>query len=145
MNNLIDQAFTIAQSQFKNRSFDFNALWKEVVKKNKFSKDEEAKVVGNFYLELLQDLRFVHIGDRKWRLRETMKYNEWDKISQSMFGIKEYYEEGYENFQPEKSDEDTLGLDTINMSNEDNISDTNYVQNLLDSETENHDDDNDDL
>ncbi len=142
MKHLIDEAFSIAQAQFKNRAFDFNALWKEVVKKTKMSKEQEHREIGNFYLQFLQDLRFVHIGDRKWRLRETMKYDEWDRISQSMFGVKEYYEEGYENFVPEKPREESE-MDTINMSNEDNGSDTSYVQNLLDAETENQDDNED--
>lgn len=143
-NNLIEQAFTIAQTHFKNKPFDFNSIWKEVVKKNKLSKDQEAEYVGAFYLDLLQDLRFVHIGDRKWKLRETMKYDEWDKISQSMFGIKDYYEEGYENFQIDKEKENDE-YSEINMSNEDNMSDTNYVKNLLDSETQVHDDDEEDF
>ncbi|WP_052664002.1 DNA-directed RNA polymerase subunit delta [Mycoplasmoides alvi] len=104
MTSLIDKAYAIAQSQFKNKSFDFNALWKEIIKNAKISKDEESKIVGNFYIELLQDARFIHVGDRKWRLRETIKYGELDKISQSMFGGKEYYEEGYENFIPEKNE-----------------------------------------
>lgn len=144
MNNLIDQAYTIAQTQFKNRSFDFNTLWKEIVKHYKITKEEEPKIIGDFYTQLLQDFRFVHIGDRKWRLRETIKYSELDKISQSMFSGKEYYEEGYENFVPEKNENEELP--TVHMSNEDNVSDTTYVQNLLDNDTEIIDDnDSDDL
>lgn len=141
MSKLIDQAFSIAQTQFKNKPFDFTVLWNEVAKKNKISKDQEAELIGSFYVDLLQDLRFVHVGERKWRLRETMKYEEWDKISQSMFGIKEYYEEGYENIEVQKEVEDEFS--GPNMSNEDNTSDTNYVQNLLDSETQSHDDEED--
>lgn len=141
MSDLMDYAYNIALTNYKDKPFAFNLIWKEVVKKAKISKDEEPNLVGAFYLDLLQDPRFVHVGERKWRLRITMKYDEWDKISQSMFGIKEYYEEGYEDFQIQRENEPTeeIGPD---MNNEDNVSDTSYVESLLNSDIPPEDEEN---
>lgn len=133
MQNIIDSAHEIALKHFKGKTFEFRALWKEVVKRNGINKDDEFKRLSSFYIDLMQDPRFVHVGDRRWRLRETMKHAEWEAISNSMFSTKEYFEEGYESFVPEKTVEEEDGPD---LSNEDNASEVNITQTLLDTTTQ---------
>ncbi|WP_027119778.1 DNA-directed RNA polymerase subunit delta [[Mycoplasma] testudinis] len=141
MSDLINKAYDIALKEFKDKPFAFTRLWSEVSKASKISKQEEPNLIGGFYVDLLQDPRFVHVGDRKWRLRTTMKYEEWDKISQSMYGVKEYYEEGYEDLVNKEEDSMTeeIGPD---MSNEDNVSDTSYVESLLSTNVPDDDENN---
>lgn len=60
-----------------------------------------------------------------------MKYEEWDKITQLMYGVKEYYEEGYEDLVEKQQEEKTTEEIGPDMSNEDNVSDTVYLDSLL--------------
>lgn len=131
MSDLIDKAYEIAVKEFKNKPFAFNRLWNELTKTEKISNQDKPKLIGGFYVDLLQDPRFVHVGDRNWRLRSTMKYEEWDKITQLMYGVKEYYEEGYEDLVEKQQEEKTTEEIGPDMSNEDNVSETVYLDSLL--------------
>lgn len=147
--NVMDCAYDIAKKLHeKDGTFLFRDLWDSVSKKIELNQQDNYGI-GEFLGDLMQDVRFVRIPDDHWKLREDMRYDEWDKISKSMLGTKEYFEEGYENFQPEdieqnESEEDVSSItadldetpsnDDFAISNRETESETELVDKILDSQ-----------
>ncbi|AAC71238.1 DNA-directed RNA polymerase subunit delta [Mycoplasmoides genitalium] len=130
--NLISQAKVIAEKQFKANPFSFETIWKEVVKHFKISKQDEPSLIGRFYQDFLEDPNFVYLGDRKWKLRDFMKFDEWNKISQSMFVTKEIFEEGYEDLSNKKVEpEEGVGDFIMGNDGDDNETGSEIVQGLI--------------
>lgn len=95
--NAMDCAYNIVKKRReKDASFLLSSLWNEVSEKLELDKQKGTYSIGEFLGDMMQDVRFVHISDDRWKLRENMKLEEWDKISKSMLGSREYLEEGYE-------------------------------------------------
>lgn len=130
--DLISQAKEIAETQFKAEPFSFDAIWKEVVKHFKISKQDEPNLISRFYQDFLEDPNFVYLGERNWKLRDFMKFDEWNKISQAMFVAKEIFEEGYEDLSNKKKENEEEVNDFI-MGNDgdDNSTGDEIVQGLI--------------
>ncbi len=88
MNNkhLIDIAYEIASKKLKSKQFSFRELFKLIVEKHPEHKND----VGDLYIELINDTRFLSTGKDKWTLTEYLKYEDIQKISSSMFGLDKY-------------------------------------------------------
>lgn len=127
--HLIEIAYEYAKDNFGRNSFTFKELFNALLKKDSSIKDK----VSDLYIELLQDIRFISLGKQKWSLRENFKVSEISKITASMFGLDEYYENDIDEYLPtlSKSDEeendmsdfveeeDGENLDSTNISSED--------------------------
>ncbi len=96
--NLIDYAYDVAKEEFKDQPFTFNQLWKPTYKAAKIKSTVAKEYIGDFYTDLLQDIRFVLLGKQTWKLKEYVKFNEYEKMSKAMFGYEEYHEAEYEEF-----------------------------------------------
>ncbi|AAP57010.2 DNA-directed RNA polymerase subunit delta [Mycoplasmoides gallisepticum] len=97
MASLIDKAYEVAQKNFVKKEFTFNDLWKLVVKDENFNKKDAQELIGAFYTDLIQDTRFVYVGDQKWLIKSMMLHDEWAKLSETLHNQQEYLEEGYEH------------------------------------------------
>ena len=75
----ITLAYELALKNYKNKPFTFMQIWKDLVKKCKFD-EEEQKNISQFYVDMLQDKRFIFIGNKKWKIREFLKRDEIIKL-----------------------------------------------------------------
>lgn len=98
----------------------------------KISKQDEPNLISRFYQDFLEDPNFVYLGERNWKLRDFMKFDEWNKISQAMFVTKEIFEEGYEDLSNKKKENEEEVNDFI-MGNDgdDNSTGDEIVQGLI--------------
>jgi len=113
----IDNVYELAKSTFNGRSFTFQDLNK-IIQKN----DETTvllKNVGEFYNSLLEDPRFVFIGDRSWKLRDFLTFEEQKNIDKMLYNLKQ------------SSD--------INKNGENNLADSNVQSEIEEAEDENDD------
>lgn len=121
---ITDKIADLAKKKFKSKSFTFYDLLNLIE-----SEKMEIKIdPSNLYINIIEDVRFLSIGKQKWRIRETLKYEEVEKIKQSMFGNKEYqelesYEESNVNFKDEKIDENSMIIDSIEDIHDDDDDD----------------------
>ncbi|QZX49116.1 DNA-directed RNA polymerase subunit delta [Mycoplasma sp. E35C] len=101
MASLIDKAYEVAQKNFKQKGFSFNDLWKLVAKEENLNKKDSQDLMGAFYTDLIQDTRFLYIGDYKWLIKSMMLHEERDKALDTLYNRQEYLEEGYEHIKVE--------------------------------------------
>lgn len=123
--HLIDIAYELAKNNFKEKSFDFNTIWSKVVKETKMNKEMQDKMIGVFYVDLLEDKRFLFIGKNSWRLKEFVHFDELDKYEKALFNFEgQVIEEGFEDVAKEMNSksEDDEEIDT----KEEDISDEDY-------------------
>ncbi len=95
--HLIDIAYEIASKKLKSKQFSFRDLFKLIIEKHPEYKND----VGDLYIDLISDNRFITVGKDKWTLVEYLKHEEIQKINSSMFGLdKLTLEDLDENFDP---------------------------------------------
>lgn len=85
----IDIAYEYAKENFNKVPFTFKELMDGLV----HDKLEIASDASDLYVDMIQDIRFISLGKQKWSLRENYNLVEINKISSSIFGIEEYYEQ----------------------------------------------------
>jgi DNA-directed RNA polymerase delta subunit len=61
----IDLLYDLVKEEYKSKPFNFNAVYKALIKDIKLSKKEQETEIGSLYTDLLQDKRFVYIGDKQ--------------------------------------------------------------------------------
>lgn len=83
----IDLAANLAKKNFKSKNFTFHELLDLIKEKNPSWEVD----IGDLYINVIEDVRFLSIGAQKWRLHENLKYEEVKKIRMAMFGDKQYY------------------------------------------------------
>ena len=89
----ITLAYELALKNYKNKPFTFMQIWKDLVKKCKFD-EEEQKNISQFYVDMLQDKRFIFIGNKKWKIREFLKHDEIVKLENALY---DFEQDGEEN------------------------------------------------
>ena len=111
-----DKIADLAKKKFKSKSFTFYDLL-DLIQEDK----SEIKIdPSDLYINIIEDVRFLSIGKQKWRMRETFKYEEVEKIKLTMFGDKEYQNlEAYE----ENIIDDKVILEDMKIDEDDNIID----------------------
>lgn len=88
---IITLAYELAKTKYKNKSFTFEQLWSDLVKKAKLDKDEQ-KIAGYVYTCLLQDHRFIFIGNREWKIREFLTLDEQAASIHALYDFKQEQE-----------------------------------------------------
>ena len=81
--DIIDLAYEIAKKKYKKGKFKYRDLLAEVIKSDSKLKD----VGGDLYMELINDIRFLSLGNDDWALQEYYSYDEFEKIASAMFGL----------------------------------------------------------
>lgn len=89
---IITLAYELAKTKYKNKAFTFEALWKELTKKARLDKDEQAQA-GLVYATMLQDRRFIFVGNQQWQIREFLTQEEQNKFSNALFDFNLVVEE----------------------------------------------------
>ena len=84
---LIDLAYELAKTKYKDKAFTFEQLWKELVKKCRLDKDEQ-NLAGHIYTTMLQDHRFIFTGNGEWKIREFLKLDEQQTLSNALYDFK---------------------------------------------------------
>ena len=93
----ITLAYELALKNYKNKSFTFMQIWKDLVKKCKFD-EEEQKNISQFYVDLLQDKRFIFVGNKKWKIREFLKHDEIVKLENALYDFAQEDEENGDTY-----------------------------------------------
>lgn len=135
---IIDKAYLLAKSTFEDQDFSTSQLWKLVLKdENKENNDDYV----NFYVELLQDPRFVALGSDKWRLRDYVTVEEFNKLANSKYSNVEYSSEDRDDEKviDELIDEELEDDIIENNDDIDNSSDEYEEEESLDNEIEEED------
>ena len=94
---IITLAYELALKNYKNKSFTFMQIWKDLVKKCKFD-EEEQKNISQFYVDLLQDKRFIFVGNKKWKIREFLKHDEIVKLENALYDFEQEDEENGDTY-----------------------------------------------
>lgn len=103
--DLVDLCYESTANYYKkisdkqNVNIDFATICDNLKKYAKISDAEFSKVVGSFYVDLLQDNRFVFLGNDKWTLKENISLDCYKKNLNSFYNdvdlssFKEDYDE----------------------------------------------------
>lgn len=113
---IIDKAYFLSKNEFEDKEFTTSQLWKLVSKQEK-SENNSGDEYVNFYVELLQDPRFIAIGSDKWKLRDYITVDEFDKLSNSKYSNVEYSNS-------EDKDDEKIIDDLIDEEIDEDIKDT---------------------
>ncbi len=85
---IISNIYDLAKDKYGKKPFTFQQLWKELIKKLKLDKDEQAQV-GHVYSSMLQDHRFIFAGNNEWKLREYLTLDEQAELSNALYDFKQ--------------------------------------------------------
>ncbi|MBQ0045332.1 MAG: DNA-directed RNA polymerase subunit delta [Mycoplasma sp.] len=88
---IITLAYELAKTKYKNKPFTFEQLWNDLVKKARLDAQEQ-KIVGHVYTCMLQDHRFIFIGNHEWKVREFLKESEQAALSHALYDFKQEQE-----------------------------------------------------
>lgn len=93
-------------------TLEFSEISKGIQKIIGMSDGEFNKLLGSLYVDLLQDGRFVYLGNDKWTLKDLISLELYNKNQNSLYN--------YENGTPftEVYDEDALPDEMVNEDNE---------------------------
>ena len=83
---IITLAYEMAKVKYGKKPFSFKQLWVDLIKKIKLDKDEQ-KMVSNVYVALLQDNRFIFIGNNLWKIKEFLTYDEQKFLVNSSYDL----------------------------------------------------------
>ncbi|MDE6289352.1 MAG: DNA-directed RNA polymerase subunit delta [Ureaplasma sp.] len=87
--NINEIAYEIAKKDFKNKEFNFNDLVNKVIDKAGISRNEFDDQIGDFYTNLLQDVRFVFLGNNQWALKENLKFADYQIKINSLYDFEQ--------------------------------------------------------
>lgn len=83
---IITLAYEMAKTKYGKKSFSFKQLWTDLIKKIKLDKDEQ-KTVSHVYAALLQDNRFIFVGNNLWKIKEFLTYDEQKSLVNSSYDL----------------------------------------------------------
>ena len=88
---LVDLAYTLAQTKYKQKIFSFSEIWDALKKKYKdLTSNPDAYI--DFFVNIQQDPRFIIINSDKLRIREYATVDEFNKIMNSKYSKVEFDE-----------------------------------------------------
>lgn len=126
--NLVDLAYELAKTKYKQKNFSFNEIWDSLKKKYKDINNDE---YIDFFVNIQQDPRFI-INSDKLRLREYTTVEEFNKIMNLRYSnvetdepeVEENTEEISESIEenPEYAEENDNSNEFDNESDNDNDS-----------------------
>lgn len=85
---IITLAYEMAKTKYKDKPFTFEQLWADLIKKAKLDKDEQQNV-GHVYTCMLQDHKFIFIGNHQWKVREFLTQTEQAELSHALYDFKQ--------------------------------------------------------
>ncbi|XQP55832.1 MAG: DNA-directed RNA polymerase subunit delta [Mycoplasmoidaceae bacterium] len=88
---IITLAYELAKTKYHNKPFTFEQLWADLIKKARLDAEEQ-KIVGHVYTCMLQDHRFIFIGNHQWKIREFLKESEQAALSHALYDFKQEQE-----------------------------------------------------
>jgi len=83
--HLVDLAYETAKEKFQKKHFTYSNLWTSLVKKVKLTEQEQQEDIGSLYVDILQDPRFIFLGNNTWRLREYLTREEIAMLENSLY------------------------------------------------------------
>jgi len=89
---LIDLAYELAKTKYNKKPFTFKQLWKELIKQARLDKEEQAQA-GYVYTTMLQDNRFIFIGDSQWKITEFLTEEQISEYANALYDFKKEAEE----------------------------------------------------
>lgn len=92
--HLIEETYELVKNKYDDKHFTFKDVYDLLTKKGIDIKNS----IGEIYIDMLQDFRFISLGKGKWALRENFSLAQIKKISSSMFGLDEYHEEDADKY-----------------------------------------------
>ena len=107
---IITLAYELAKTRYKNKPFTFEQLWTDLIKKAKLDKDEQ-QIVGHVYTCMLQDHRFIFIGNHEWKVREFLTEAEQIDLAHKLYDFKQEQEEEKQRLATQRSKENDSQLD----------------------------------
>ncbi len=84
--HIITLAYEMAKTKYGKKSFTFQQLWQDLIKKYKLDKEEQ-QTVAHVYTALLQDNRFIFIGNNLWKIKELLTYDEQKDFVNSSYDL----------------------------------------------------------
>ena len=112
--NINEIAYEIAKKDFKNKEFNFNDLVNKVIDKAGISRNEFDDQIGDFYTNLLQDVRFVFSGNNQWALKENLKFSDYQIKINSLYDFEQSdVVEDYEQNLLDSSENDDYKNDVV--------------------------------
>lgn len=82
---LVDMAYSLAKEKYSNKKFSYPDLWKSLIKKTKLTEEEQQANNGSLYTDILQDPRFIFVGNKVWRLKEYITREEIAALENSLY------------------------------------------------------------
>ena len=109
--HLVDIAYEQSKTKFEKKQFTFNNLWATLVKNAKLTEQEQKENMGSLYVDILQDPRFIFLGNNTWKLREFLTREEIAMLENSLYDFVQDAEmlESYDKDETEKLED--IGLD----------------------------------
>ena len=137
---LVDLAYTLAQTKYKQKIFSFSEIWDALKKKYKdLTSNPESYV--DFFVSIQQDPRFIIINSEKLRLREYATVEEFNKVMNSKYSKVEFDEPEVDD----STEEITESIEDNPEYTEDNENTAEYSnESDSDSDSDNFDTDNKD-
>ena len=88
--DLIDTTYEFVVDYFKkqndvNATIDFRTICKGVCDAANISEQDFSEMLGSFYTDLLQDGRFVYLGNDKWNLKDRITLELYKKNQNSLY------------------------------------------------------------
>ncbi|AAF31011.1 DNA-directed RNA polymerase subunit delta [Ureaplasma parvum] len=117
---LVDIAYNAIKNNkiYNKKPFTFDDIINEIVKNSNVNLVEVNSQLGVLYTTLIQDTRFISIGDLEWNLRERLSLDEITKINNAM------YEVGlYKDSDREEDEHEIVKNDKLTQSKEQEESD----------------------
>ncbi len=76
-----DIAYEIAKKEYSNNEFSFTDLWDKIKSKLRIKPKDSNNIVGDFYAELIQDVRFTIFNQNNvWKLSEFLSDSEKENL-----------------------------------------------------------------
>lgn len=83
--DIIDTAYNLANTHFKNKEFTFDKLTSLLLKELEIKKEEFTEQLGSLYVDLMQDSRFILMGENKWNLKENLSSSAYKKQLNALY------------------------------------------------------------
>ncbi|EDX53242.1 DNA-directed RNA polymerase subunit delta [Ureaplasma urealyticum] len=93
---------------YNKKTFSFDNIIDEIVKNSDVNLVEVNSQLGDLYTTLIQDTRFISIGDLEWNLRERLSLDEITKINNAMYEVGLYKDSDREEDEHEMMKNDKL-------------------------------------
>ena len=140
---LVDLAYDLAQTKYKQKIFSFNEIWDALKKKYKDQTSNPDSYV-DFFVSIQQDPRFIILSSDKLRIREYATVEEFNKVMNSKYSKVEFDEpevdESTEEITESIEENPEYAEDNENSAEYDNEADNDSDSDTFDTDNMDQDD-----